>query len=255
MSDMTDGRSRQIRIADDLRAKIESRELQPGDRLPGLPELAQIYGVSLVTVRLAIGRLRQEGLVVSRQGRGNFVREKLQVRRYGMTRYSRSVWDGVAPKSILDAEGGAQGKRVGQTTNTMQVPAPAFVAERLPGVEVGDRVHTRQRVTTLDGVINQSADSYFTLSTGDRAPAIVAGEGLGGHIARINALSPVLEIQEEISARMPTGPEAARLEIPEGTPVVEVIRTYHAQEGPLDVTRFIIRADMAIFDYRFPVPE
>ena len=54
---------------------------------------------------------------------------------------------------------------------------------------------------------------------------------------------------------MPTGPEAARLEIPEGTPVFEVIRTYDTADGPLDVARFIIRADMAVFDYRFPVPD
>jgi DNA-binding GntR family transcriptional regulator len=50
-------------------------------------------------------------------------------------------------------------------------------------------------------------------------------------------------------------PRASRLEIPEGTPVFEVIRTYHTAEGPLDVARFIIRADMAVFNYQFPVPD
>ena len=68
-------------------------------------------------------------------------------------------------------------------------------------------------------------------------------------------MSPVTEVQEEITARMPTSPEAARLAIPEGTPVFDVIRTYHPAEGALDVARFIIRADMAAFDYRFPVPD
>jgi GntR family transcriptional regulator len=99
------------------------------------------------------------------------------------------------------------------------------------------------------------ADSYFTLATAERSPDLVAGTGAGDHISRINAISPVLEIQEEIAARMPTSPEAARLEIPEGTPVFEVIRTYHTVDGPLDVARFVIRADMAVFDYRFPVPD
>ena len=77
----------------------------------------------------------------------------------------------------------------------------------------------------------------------------------GGHIARINAVSPLTEIQEEITVRMPTGPEAARLDIPEGTPVFDVIRTYHTAVGALDVARFIIRGDMAAFDYKFPVPD
>jgi GntR family transcriptional regulator len=255
MSDTTDGRSLQLRIADEIRSRIKSGTYPRGTKLPGLPTLAEEFGASLVTVRLAITRLKQEGLVESRQGVGNFVRQPPTVRRYGIDRYSRSVWAGEKPQALLVAEGGRQGKDVGQSTETEQVPAPDFVAERLPGVSEGDLVYVRRRTTTIDGVINQSADSYFTLAAGERSPDLVAGRGAGGHIARINAISPVLEVEEEIIARMPTSPESARLEIPEGTPVLEVIRTYHTEDGPLDVARFVIRADMAKFGYRFPIPD
>jgi GntR family transcriptional regulator len=255
MSEVTDGRSRQLRIADDVRARIEAGDYPPGSRLPSLPELAAEFGVSLVTVRLALARLRQEGLIVSQQGTGNFVRTRPPLRRYGIGRYGRSVWAGDNPQPLLIAEGNRQGAAVDQETSTERVPAPAFVAERLPGVAEGDPVYVRRRTTSLDGVINQAADSYFTLATAERSPDLVAGIGTGGHIARVNAVSPVLDIQEEITARMPTSPEASRLQIPEGTPVFEVIRTYHTADGPLDVARFVIRADMAIFDYRFPVPD
>ena len=255
MSDTTDGRSLQLRIADAIRAGIKSGQYPPGSRLPGLPEFAQTYKASLVTVRLALARLRQEGLITSQQGVGNFVREHPPVRRYGIGRYSRSVWDSGTPQRLLDAEGSQQGRAVSQETETGRVPAPAFVAERLPGVSEGDLIHVRRRVTTIDGVINQSADSYFTIATGGRNPDLLTGRGAGGHIARINAVSPVTEIQEEITARMPTSPEAARLSIPEGTPVFDLIRTYHSAEGALDVARFIIRADMAAFDYRFALPD
>ena len=256
MSDeTTDARPMQVRVADDLRNEIRRGDLAPGDKLPTLAVIAQRYSVSEMVARRAVDLLRQEGSVISRRGSGSYVREAISVRRYGIERYSRKVWGGKNPQAILKAEGASQGKDVGQTSGTDQVPAPAFVAERLPDVEEGDLVYVRRRVTTLDGVINQSADSYFSLTTGERSPAIVAGEGPGGHIARINALSPVLEIQEEITTRMPGGPEAARLEIPQGTPVFSVIRTYHCEEGPLDVTLFVIRGDMAGFDYRFPVPD
>lgn len=255
MSDTTDGRSLQLRIADAIRGGIESGQYPPGSRLPGLPALAQTYKASLVTVRLALARLRQEGLIMSQQGVGNFVREHPPVRRYGIDRYSRSVWGGDEPQRLLDAEGARQGRAVGQETEIDRVPAPAWVAERLSGVSEGDLVHVRRRVTTIDSVINQSADSYFTIAVGEHNPDLLTGRGAGGHIARINAVSPVTEIQEEITARMPTSPEAARLSIPEGTPVFDLIRTYHTAEGALDVARFIIRADMAAFDYQFPVPD
>jgi len=255
VSDTTDGRSLQLRIADAIRAGIASGQYPPGSRLPGLPALAQTYKASLVTVRLALARLRQEGLIMSQQGVGNFVREQPPVRRYGISRYRRAVWAGEAPQRLLDAEGAAQGRAVGQETQTAQEPAPAWVASRLAGVSEGDLVHVRRRVTTIDGVVNQSADSYFSAATGERNPDLLTGQGAGGHIARVSAVSPVTEVQEEITARMPSSPEAARLSIPEGTPVFDVIRTYHTAEGPLDVARFIIRADMAAFDYRFPVPD
>ncbi|MEU5859349.1 GntR family transcriptional regulator [Nocardiopsis dassonvillei] len=251
----TDARPMQVRVADDLRNAIRRGEMGPGDKLPTLAVIAERYRVSEMVARRAVELLRQEGSVISRRGSGTYVREVISVRRYGIERYSRSVWGGAQPQPILKAEGAQQGKNVGQTSGTEQVTAPSFVVERLPDVEEGDLVYARKRVTTLDGVINQSADSYFSLNTGERSPAIVAGEGPGGHIARINALSPVLEIQEEVTTRMPNGPEAARLEIPQGTPVFEVIRTYHCEEGPLDVTKFVIRGDMAAFDYRFPVPD
>lgn len=251
----TDARPMQVRVADDLRTQIARGDLAPGEKLPTLAALSKAHGVSEMVARRAVELLRQEGAVISRQGSGTFVRESVSVRRHGLERYSRSVWGGKDPKPLLKAEGEKQGKSVGQDSSTEQVPAPGFVADRLPDVEEGDLVYVRKRITKLNGTINQSADSYFSLTTGERSPAIVAGEGPGGHIARINALSPVLEVQEEITTRMPTGPEASRLSIPTGTPVFEVIRTYHCEDGPMDVTRFVIRGDMAAFDYRFPIPE
>ncbi|GAB3724500.1 GntR family transcriptional regulator [Nocardiopsis oceani] len=251
----TDARPMQVRIADDLRHQITRGHLVPGEKLPTLAALGSQYGVSEMVARRAVELLRQEGAVISRKGSGTFVREAVPVRRHGLERYSRSVWGGKNPKPLLKAEGEKQGKAVGQESSTEQVAAPAFVAERLPDVEEGELVYARRRITKLDGVINQSADSYFSLGTGERSPAIVAGEGPGGHIARINALSRVVDIQEEIATRMPNGPESSHLRIPTGTPVFEVIRTYHCEDGPLDVTKFVIRGDMASFDYRFPVPE
>lgn len=62
-------------LADLLRARIESGELQPGDRIPSVIGLAQEYELAAGTVRKALAALQQEGLVVSRVGWGTFVSE------------------------------------------------------------------------------------------------------------------------------------------------------------------------------------
>lgn len=247
----TDGRSLKQKISDDLRGQIHSGQLAEGARIPALPKLRESYRTregkppSEGTVRDAIAVLVGEGLIETRQGEGTFVKKRPPIRRHSTGRYKRSVWGGANPQRILDAEASQQGRAVQQDTDTALVRAPAWVARWLDGVEEGELVHLRARVTRLDGIINQSLDSYFSQRTAERNPAILAGEGPGGHIARIDAVSRVIAVDEnEITARPPTGPEAARLEIPPGVSVIDLIRTYITEEGVLDVTRFIMRGDM-----------
>ncbi len=59
-----------------MRAAILTRKLAQGEKLPSGSELAQRYGVARMTVQQAIRLLRDEGLIVSRQGSGVFVRER-----------------------------------------------------------------------------------------------------------------------------------------------------------------------------------
>jgi DNA-binding GntR family transcriptional regulator len=64
-------------IAAQFREKITgpNREYGPGDQLPAARKLAKSLGVQLMTVQSAYGQLRDEGLVLTQQGRGTFVRD------------------------------------------------------------------------------------------------------------------------------------------------------------------------------------
>ncbi|MFF8843805.1 GntR family transcriptional regulator [Streptomyces sp. NPDC015127] len=64
-------------IAAKFRAEIAAPEggYSPGDRLPPARQLAKQLGVQLMTVQSAYGQLRNEGLVLTQQGRGTFVRD------------------------------------------------------------------------------------------------------------------------------------------------------------------------------------
>ena len=74
--DPDDPRPPYQQVANALRAAILTRKLAPGEKLPSGTELAQRYGVARMTIQQAIRLLRDEGLIVSRQGSGVFVRER-----------------------------------------------------------------------------------------------------------------------------------------------------------------------------------
>ena len=56
-----------------LRTAIATGLLQPGERLPGVRELAGAAGVNVNTVRSVYARLEEQGLVATEHGRGTFV--------------------------------------------------------------------------------------------------------------------------------------------------------------------------------------
>ena len=63
-----------VQLAWALRSRIDDGRLAPGQRLPGLRDLAEASGVNVNTVRTVYQRLEQEGLIDSQQGSGTFVR-------------------------------------------------------------------------------------------------------------------------------------------------------------------------------------
>jgi DNA-binding GntR family transcriptional regulator len=72
-----DPRPPYLQIMDALREAIRVGEFTPGSRIPSTNELALRYGVARNTVRSAVGKLSEEGLLVPRHGTGVFVRSSL----------------------------------------------------------------------------------------------------------------------------------------------------------------------------------
>ena len=62
-------------VARELGSRIRSGELQPDMRLPSEQTMAMQFGVSRTVIREAIARLKNEGLLTTRQGSGAFVRD------------------------------------------------------------------------------------------------------------------------------------------------------------------------------------
>ncbi|GGN04131.1 GntR family transcriptional regulator [Lentzea pudingi] len=74
--DPNDSRAPFQQIADHFRRVIAAGGLAPGDKLPSHGKIAVEVGVAVGTVKHAFSLLQSEGLIVTRQGQGAFVRTK-----------------------------------------------------------------------------------------------------------------------------------------------------------------------------------
>lgn len=74
-----------------LRDAIQSGKLSPDDALPSERQLASELGISRITVRKAIDGLADEGLLVRRQGSGNFVGARIEKNFAKLTSFSEDM--------------------------------------------------------------------------------------------------------------------------------------------------------------------
>jgi GntR family transcriptional regulator, N-acetylglucosamine utilization regulator len=83
-----------------IREAIETRVLAPDDALPAERQIAAELSVSRITVRKAIDGLVEEGLLVRRQGSGNFVCSRIEKNFAKLTSFSEDMRArGRAPRS------------------------------------------------------------------------------------------------------------------------------------------------------------
>src|ERR687887_1494940 len=63
------------RLRQAIRDRVVSGEWRPGEQIPTIRQLGDLYGVSRITVVQALDALAREGLLVRWQGKGVFVGE------------------------------------------------------------------------------------------------------------------------------------------------------------------------------------
>jgi GntR family transcriptional regulator len=241
------------RIVDDLRGEILARALAPGERLPSENDLAQRYGTSRPTVRRAIARLKAEGLIVTEQGRGAFVRPDPHVRLL-LTGASYRKHRGLGLPGF-NAQALEQGQAPEQRLRDVTtISAPTEVALRLD-IDEGAAVVVRRRLFLANGLPVALCDSYYPAPLAAGTPlaefrrikggAHAVIEDPGGPIRR-----KVTRSVDDLVSRMPTPGEASDLQIPTGVPVVRILRTiYDSQDRPLEVQDTVAAADRHAFRY------
>lgn len=95
-------------VYEELQARILTGRYPAGEQLPPQDQLSREFGVALLTIRQAMARLQEEGLLTSMQGRGTFVGQLAH--EDGSKRDPDLIGASPIPIIVLDLEGRVQAR-------------------------------------------------------------------------------------------------------------------------------------------------
>ncbi|MEA4882990.1 MAG: GntR family transcriptional regulator [Clostridia bacterium] len=220
-----------VQIKEQLAGAIRSGKWQPGDRVPSGPELSDEYGVSVMTVRQAIGELVNEGVLVSERGRGTYVaRQKLSTRLpYFIGFTTEMKLRGYEPKTLIIGKG--------------VTDANADIAARL-AIPDGSRVVWYDRLRLADGEPICYETSYFSYG---RFPDFPFPEGeyvSSYYIFEKEYGVQVVRAEQAFHAVKATAKQSKILQIPPESPVLLLVSTeFDGEDSPVQFTLGAYRGD------------
>ena len=206
-----------VQLMDELEASIRNGVYKPGDKIMTETEMAKEYGVSLITVRKAVGSLMEKGLVVRKQGKGTFVTKP---------KYSRNMKKLQSFTEMCEQMGVKPGARV---LENRLIAADQKVADRL-GIEPGSNVVYISRLRLVDGEPVQVEKSYFPLKY-----AFLLEEDLNDgsmfECLKEKAGAKVASSEKMIELCRATAEEAALMDVKKGDYLLFVKSTAYDENG------------------------
>jgi GntR family transcriptional regulator len=131
-----------FQLAELLEQEIASGRWEPGARLPSEPELCEHYGLSRTTIRQALARLEQRGLIDRRKGQGTFVQ-----------RGDPGLWLLQSSEGFFQDEVDRAGRTVtSRILRAERGPLPDWACEALE-LPRGSTGATLERLRCLDGLV------------------------------------------------------------------------------------------------------
>lgn len=206
-----------VQLMEELETSIRNGVYKPGDKIMTEAEMAKEYGVSLITVRKAVGSLMEKGLVVRKQGKGTFVTKP---------KYSRNMKKLQSFTEMCEQMGVKPGAQVLENRLIM---ADKKVADRL-GIEPGSNVVYISRLRLADGEPVQVEKSYFPLKY-----AFLLEEDLNNgsmfECLKEKAGAKVASSEKMIELCRATAEEAALMDVKKGDYLLFVKGTAYDENG------------------------
>lgn len=221
-----------------LRARIDSGEWAPGERVPTEDALVRRFRVSRTTVREALRSLERDGLIARYRRRGTFVRRPTAGARSRRT-ITNLVMGYEAEVRVVKLE---------------TVRAPSGVADLL-GVARGDSVRRLVRVEVIDGAPLCVIVNHLRVSVGRHVRAADLRRHTLIEFLRDHLEIPLGVMRMTIEARMPDDEVAGLLGVDLTRPLL-VFRlvVFDTQGRPVEVSDTFYRADRYRYEMEIPVP-
>lgn len=223
-------------IAADLRARIMSGELVPGEQIPSTPQLEERYGASNPTIQSALKALKGEGFLTSHRGKGVYVRDKQP--------FTVDVSPYIEP---------SPGGYSYDLLEVSEVRPTGDIAREL-GLGTDGSAVLRRRLLRLDGEPVELDWSYYPLDIVADSPLTQQRKIRGGAPRVLAELGyPQREMVDTVSVRMPTTEEVEMLDLPE-VPVMRQFRVIYSDDHrPVEVSELIKGAHLYQLRYRQPL--
>ncbi len=227
-------------IEQNLRELILHDQLLPGESVPSEWELAEIYGVSRLTVRTALDNLTRQGWLIRRHGVGTFVAHPKVTE--------------IAPSKLSFTE---QMKAIGRSpashlVSLIVLPADAIVAGRL-GLEQGDPVVEIMRLRLADGQPVLLETSYLShkrfpdLESANELAYSSLYDWLDAHYR-----TSVAMMDQTLEPVLLNESQALQLHTQAGTPaILSKVLAYTAEGEPIEYSWSVTRGDQCRFYFNF----
>ncbi|HKE67029.1 MAG TPA: GntR family transcriptional regulator [Micromonosporaceae bacterium] len=234
-------------IAGEIRSRIRRGDWAPGERLPSIPAIAEMYGVAKQTVQRAVDQLRIEGVLITKPGSGTYVRGS----RRKLNRLSRGRY---GTQRGYHADLAARYRQ--QLVGVGRAPAPGEVADCF-GVPVGTELVVRRHVVRTPDATAEVGASWLRPEDAD-----------GTSLARMESFGRPLyqEVEDvtgrvyatatdQLTARLPTREECEILAIRPDTPVLHLVHVaYDRSHRPIEVAVATWPGPMTVLTEQYAIP-
>ncbi|HEV7529633.1 MAG TPA: GntR family transcriptional regulator [Solirubrobacteraceae bacterium] len=203
-----------VQLAWALRTRIADGEFKPGQRLPGLRDMAEAIGVNLNTVRTVYQRLEHEGLIESQQGSGTFVAPTSAL--------GSAVGTIAASAARAARETGVDPREVAAALYVAPEPPPLSSEEAADLSEVGQRQLLRRQIAAFESALAEIEAANPGVAPAAEPNDLVSGPALlGTHeleqvrtalVRRLAAVQAAIDEQDRAEAGQPppAAPRRAR---------------------------------------------